>query len=208
MPGFHLWDVNAVFHGAVVGVELDHGRERHPKLPRAVVVDQHVAGTGKVVAHADFPLPDPLDVVGEENLLMPVGAGLAFVDRSRALACIVDARIAPTVQEVARVAGRQRDACLRIPRHECAAVIDDVGLAEGRVVDRDVVERLVVIQGVDVDPVAAGATGEIGIHLSGMLADHAVVGKLVVDILNQVVGDVPLPDHVAVHVDLHHAVGD
>ena len=131
-----------------------------------------------------------------EELLVPRAAGLV---------CL---RVTPPVQQVAalptvaaampgRLFGRR-------------AVIDHPDLAEVTHADHDLIELLVVVDGVgmvDVGNVAA----EIDIDQFGMIGDHAIVRLCGIVVLDEMVPHTPFPDDISAAgpdwLDFNHAVG-
>ncbi len=113
--------------------------------------------------------------MSEIDLLMTIGAGLSFIGGGGTIAGIVDAGIPPAKDEIACVTRGQFDALFGIAGHECRAMIDDVGLAEPRIIDNDLIEHSVVIETVDMNPVAGHAATEVRIHLPWVVSDNAIV---------------------------------
>ena len=82
-----LGDVDAALHRSVIGIDLDQSRESAAEAPVAVVEDKKVTGSGQVGTEGrNLLASNPLDIVSSEYLLMPIDAGLTFVNGSGALA--------------------------------------------------------------------------------------------------------------------------
>ena len=86
-------------------------------------------------------------------------------------------------------------------------VVDDVELAVHRIVDDHLTQGLVVVERVRVDPICGPAPAEIDIKFSRMILHHAVVGLRRVDVLHEMVKNIPLPEDVAVEIELDDPVG-
>jgi len=108
---------------------------------------------------------------------------------------VVGLGVAPAVEEIAAVAV---DATLVACRFlGGGAVVDDPDLVEVMGADEDLVELGVVIHGVDIGPASAPVLVEVDVGEFRMLTDVVVVVFAGVEILDEVVPDVPFPDNVA-----------
>ena len=144
--------------------------------------------------------------MAEKHLLVAVARPF-FFRVAHAFTSVGHGRVPPAEQEITLGSGGQCNAACRIPRDEGTVVVDDVELAVPRIIDNDLTELLVEIERVDVNPVAAPASTEIHIQFLGMIPHHAVVGLRGVDVLYEMIGNVPLPDDIAVEIELDDAVG-
>ena len=190
--------------GIEIGVDLEHVGLGHALEKVLGVVEQ------QQVACAGQPLVDPLDVVHAADLLVSGRRHGPVLQNSGGVTLTVACRIAEAVQQVPLRPGRQRQACLGIAGDEGVAVIDNVDLALNGV-EHDLVQILVVVHGVQVQPVPAhGPSGKIDVQAPRVIGDGLafahVVGLVRIPVLHQVIDESPFPDHVAVHVDLHDGV--
>jgi len=142
---------------------------------RIVVEDQQVARAGMTGRYKDRA------VLTEEHLI---------ADR----AGVVGRRVAPAIEEVTALASRTTSVAGRFSRR--GAVIDDpdliltVGAEQHQVVDRVVVHRVHVV------PVVGLVRKGRVVHVDqlGVIGHHAEVGLAGIEILDQVIPDVPFPD--------------
>ena len=74
------------------------------------------------------------------------------------------------------------------------AMVDDPDLVEVMGADEDLVELGVVVHGVDIGPARAPVLVEVDVGKFRMLADNAVVVFTGVEILDEMVPDMPFPD--------------
>ena len=195
--------------GIQVTVDLkDVGLGRGLEQVAAVVEHQEMSRAGRARR-------DPLHLAGGPDLLVArSGSGPVLLDRGR-IALVVARRVAEPVKKVSGRGGRQRDAVGGTAGDEGVAVVDDVKLAAHRV-DDDLIEGLVVIDGVAVQPVALdGQAGDVHVEPPRVVRDglaHAdIVGLGRVEALDDMVEEPPFPDDIArlVHLDdrIHLGVG-
>jgi len=190
--------------GIQVRIDLEHVRLRRALIQVLVVVEhQQMLGSGQAGG-------DPLHVAAAADLLVAAGGVLPGAADRGSGSLAVPGRIAKAVQEIAGRGRRQGDAAGRIAREERIAVVDDVELALPRI-DHDLVERLVVVQRIAVQPVGAQRpAGQVEVDLARIVGDRLasadVVGLRGIDVLDGMVPERPLPDDVAAHVDFHDRV--
>ena len=143
------------------------------------------------VARAGRPFRDPMRAVGPEEALIGDGSPL------------VCAGIAPAVEQVAPHAAVPPG----MPRGLLCAcgVIDNPNLAEVADRDHNLVQYGVVVQRIPMEPSSIAGTVaprrgevEIDVYAFRVVGDHAVVGLLRIEVLNEVVERRPSPDDLAV----------
>ena len=99
-----------------------------------------------------------------------------------------------------------------MPRRLCGrrAVVDDPDLAEVTHADHDLIELLVVVDGVGVVNVGTAAT-EVDIDQFGMIGDYAVVRLGGIVVLDKMIPQAPFPDDIPAArsdwLDFYHDVG-
>ena len=87
--------------------------------------------------------------------------------------------VAEPIKKVASRTCRQCDAACEIVAEKRAAVINDVKLAADRV-DDDLIERLVVVYRVAMQPVTLnGQAGDVGVQSSGVVRDSFAAADVI-----------------------------
>ena len=149
-------------------------------------VGASVFARNAVVEHGNFAkigvvqgdvVVDPMAVVLVKQLLVLLGAH------------VVGLRVSPTPQQLS-----WRE----------VVVVNDPQFVEGGDAEQEVFEVGVVVDGVDVQPIAGLAAwrAEVDVNLVHVVGDHAEVALVGVVILNQVVPGMPFPNHVCAAVSI------